>query len=54
MKKDRQNGRPIIYNNVEKQRAGTEAEEVGEGSRSFLCRFVTFNAPIASSLRKNN
>lgn len=29
MKKDRHNGRPIIYNNVEKQSAGTEAEDVG-------------------------
>ena len=27
---------PRIYNNVEKQRAGTEAEDVGMGSRSFL------------------
>ena len=28
-KKDRHDGRPIIYNNVEKRRAGTEAEDVG-------------------------
>lgn len=26
--KDRHDGRPIIYNNVEKQRAGTESEDV--------------------------
>lgn len=31
-KKDRHDGRPIKYNNVEKQRAGTEAEDVGAGS----------------------
>ena len=30
-KKDRHDGRPIIYNNVEKQRVGTEAEDVGTG-----------------------
>lgn len=33
-KKDRHDGRPIIYNNVEKQIAGTEAEDVGVVSRS--------------------
>ena len=34
--KDRHDGRPIIYNNVEKQRAGiAEAGEVGAGSSSF-------------------
>ena len=27
--KDRHDGRPVIYNNVEKQSAGTEAEDVG-------------------------
>ena len=31
--KDRHDGRPIIYNNVVKQRAGTVAEDVGGGSR---------------------
>ena len=40
MKKDRHDGRPIIYNNVQKQRAGTEAKDVGAGSRSLFEAFV--------------
>ena len=36
MKKDRHDGRPIIYYNVEKQRAETEAEDVGADSRLFF------------------
>ena len=35
-KKGLHDGRPVSYNNVEKQRAGTEAENVGMGSRFFL------------------
>jgi len=35
-KKDRHNGRPVRYNNMEKQRAGTETEDVGTGSRFFM------------------
>ena len=36
-KKDRHAGRPMTYNNVEKQRAGTEAEDVGVVSRLSKC-----------------
>ena len=52
MKKDRQNGRPIIYNNEEKQRAGTCADILGLGFRSFLCHFVTFNGKLKEFSKK--
>ena len=35
-KKDRHDGRSVRYNNVEKQRAGTEFEDVGTGSRTCI------------------
>ena len=37
-KKDRHDGRPIRYNNVENQREGTEAENVG-AVPSLLLRY---------------
>ena len=42
MKKGRHDGRPIIYNNVEKQRAETEAKDVGVGSRSCINLLLFF------------
>ena len=35
-KKDRHDGWPVRYNNVEEQRAGTEAEDAGETPRFYF------------------
>ena len=45
-KKDRHDGRPIIYKNVEKRRTGTEAEDVGVGSRSCILILFLFHCHI--------
>ena len=47
MKKDRHDGRPIIYNNVEKQRGGTEAEDVGVDLPAlFYYNFFVKSEPV--------
>ena len=49
-KKDRHDGRSIIYNNVEEQRAGTEAEDFGRGSRLFIVYMLFKNTIYLASL----
>ena len=45
-KKDRHDGRSYNINNVEKRRTGTEAEDVGVGSRSCILILFLFHCHI--------
>ena len=49
-KKDRHNGRPIIYNNVEKRGEGIVAEDVGEDYRSVTLMEGTLIALSSNDL----